>query len=62
MDKLSLEQQLRALALAAAARIVAENVGKFVHVDSASSIKLYTEMAVTDMAKGFERYIKDGAR
>ena len=62
VDKLTGEQQIRAIALEAAARIVAENLGKFISLGIIDKNKTYARMAVTDLASGFERYVKDGVR
>lgn len=56
------EQQIRAAALEAASRIVSENLAKFVSLGSIKDNKTFTELATLDLAKGFERYVRDGAQ
>lgn len=62
MDKLDDKQQARAVALDAASRIIAENLGKFINLGSIPDNETYTELAVTSLAKRFEVYIEGGAR
>lgn len=62
MDKLEADQQIRALALEAAARVVTENLGKFVSLGAISDNKTYAKMAVADLAKDFEAYVRGDAR
>lgn len=62
MDKLTGEQQVRAIALNAAALVVSENLGKFVNLGSIPENKTYTEMAVNGLAKRFEMYVRGDVR
>lgn len=60
MDKLDDKQQARAVALDAASRIIAENLGKFVNLGSIPDNRRHAELAVTSLAKRFETYIEGG--
>lgn len=62
MDKLTGEQQIRAVALEAASRIVSENLGRLVNLGSIPNNKMYAEMAVNDLAKRFETYVRGDGR
>lgn len=62
MDKLTGEQQIRAVALEAASRIVSENLGRFVNLGSIPDNKMYAEMAANDLAKRFETYVRGDGR
>lgn len=54
------EQQIRAAALEAASRIVAENLPKFINLGRLGENKANARMATLDLAKEFERYIQGG--
>lgn len=60
MDKLDDKQQARAVALDAASRIIAENLGRLISLGSVSDNKMLAELATLGLAKRFEAYIKDG--
>lgn len=60
MDKLDDKQQARVVALGAASRIIAENLGRLISLGSVSDNRVLPELATLDLAKRFEAYIKDG--
>lgn len=60
MEQPTAEQQIRMAALGAASRIVSENLDKFLNLGTIGNNKTYTNLAVQDLAKSFEKYIRGG--